>query len=172
MKSQYYWRHKEANFGPVIKREVNKGTHITFEILLKKGNTYFALRRPKGIPRHIMPPKAMKSKKGMLYFCHDLIRYGESIEKCIKRIVKAQANVNVESYKVVYIESLLKKENWGVKHEQFAIIPCIIAEINSPPKINKAITEVISFTKSSPPNEMAWWTRKELKKFLREHDNP
>lgn len=172
MTSQYYWKYKEANFGKPLKREVNKGTHITFEILIKKENTYFALRRPRGIPRHIMPPKAMKSKKGMLYFCHDLIRYGESVEKCVKRIVKDQAKVNVKNYKVVYIETILKRESWGVKNEQFAIIPCIIAEISSSPRTNKDITEVISFNKHNPPNELAWWTRKELKEFLKEYDNP
>ncbi len=171
MTSEYYWEHKEANFGKPLKKEVDKGTHITFEILIKKGNAYFALRRPNGISKHVMTPREKAFQGGMLYFCHDLIRYEESIEKCVKRIVKTQANVIVKSYKVVYIESFLKKEDWGLKHEQFAIIPHVIAELRNTPKINKEITEVISFTKSSPPYEMAWWTKKELKEFLKEHDN-
>ena len=37
---EYHWENKEANFGPPIKKQVPGGSHITLEIILKKGNKY------------------------------------------------------------------------------------------------------------------------------------
>jgi len=165
MVSEYNWKNKEANFGPPISKQVDSGTHITIEIILKKGKRYIALRRPKGIPEHELPPQAKSYPKGFLYFCHNLIRYGESIENCVKRIVKDQAGVSVKNIKVVYIDSSVQE-----KDNQWAITPHVIAEVKETPATNELVTEVFRFDKDNIPEDFAWWPEEELKEFLEEYD--
>ncbi|MBI2578148.1 MAG: hypothetical protein HYW26_00395 [Candidatus Aenigmarchaeota archaeon] len=162
---EYRWKNNEANFGLPLPRQVKGGTHVTFEILLKRKNKYIALRRPKGIPEHELPPHAADHPEGLLYFCHNLIRYGESVEKCIKRIVKAQAGVNVRKWRVVAIDSVLQE-----KDGQWAIIPHVIAEVDRIPEKSGKITEIVFFSKNKIPGSFAWWTRKELEEFLRKYE--
>lgn len=104
MNSEYNWKNKEANFGPPIPKQVDGGTHITFEIILKKDGKYIALRRPNAIPGHELPPQTKNYSEALLYFCHNLIRYGELVEDCIGRIVREQAGVVVKSYRIVDID--------------------------------------------------------------------
>jgi len=155
MTFNYRWKNKEANFGSPIEEEVEGGTHISFEIILKKEDTYIALRRPKGIPEH--PPKPG------LYFCHNLIRYGESMEECVKRIVKEQAGVEVQDFKLVYMDSDVKDNNW-------ALTPHIIAIVEEVPQKNSEVEEVVVFDKNNIPEGFAWWDQTELKEFLEEYD--
>jgi len=160
---EYNWKNKEANFGAPISNQVKGGTHITFEIILKKDGKYIALRRPNGIPEHELPPNA--KSEGSLYFCHNLIRYGESMEDCVERIVKDQAGVSVKNIKVLYIDSEVQE-----KDDQWAINPTVIADIDDTPKVNNEVTEVIEFDKNNIPEDFAWWSSKELKEFLDDYD--
>ena len=167
MTFNYVWKNKEANFGKPLKYQVNGGAHITFEIILKYKGKYIALRR-KSIPGHEAPPHAKNYPNGLLYFCHNLIRYGESIGRCVKRIIKSQIGVDVKSYKVVDIESSEQK-----KDNQWAITPYVIAELSRKPKrgsFGNIIAEVIEFNKKSIPTDFAWWTKNELAKFLNKFD--
>ncbi|MCH7758913.1 hypothetical protein IID20_00960 [Patescibacteria group bacterium] len=164
MNFKYIWKNKEANFGQPLKYQVKGGTHITFEIILKWNGKYIALRRP-CIPGHEAPAMEKKYSKELLYFCHNLIRYGESIEQCVKRIVKSQTGVSVKSYKVVDIESSMQK-----KDNQWAIIPLVIVTLNGKPKTGRfgnRITEVVEFTKKTVPNDFAWWSKREVEHFLK-----
>src|SRR3989344_7141237 len=136
MSFKYNWKNKEASFGPPINTGVSGGTHITFEIILKKDRKYIVLRRPEGIPEHELPPQANKFSNGLLYFCHNLIRYGESVEECVKRIVKDQAGVKVKKFRVVYIESSVQE-----KDNEWAFTPYVLAEVDKFPEKNKSITE-------------------------------
>ena len=165
MSLNYKWKNKEANFGPPIETQVSGGMHLTFEIILKKDDKYIALRRPNGIPEHELPPQAESYPDGLLYFCHDLIRYGESVEDCVSRIVKSQAGVGIKEFRVVYIDSLVQD-----KDNSWAITPHVIAEVSEIPEINNLITEVVAFGKDFIPNDFAWWEQKDLKEFLSEHD--
>ena len=165
MAFKYNWKNKEASFGPTINIGIPGGTHITFEIILKKDNKYIALRRPKGVPEHELPPQAKNYSKGLLYFCHNLIRYGESVEKCVKRIVKDQTGVNVKKFKVVYIDSSVQE-----KDKEWAFIPHIIAEVKEIPKTNSLVTEIILFDKTSIPDDFAWWSKEDLKWFIDSFD--
>jgi ADP-ribose pyrophosphatase YjhB (NUDIX family) len=165
MAFEYNWKNNEANFGPPLPNQVDSGTHITFEIILKKRNKYIALRRPKGIPEHELPPQAKSHPKGLLYFCHNLIRYGESVEDCVKRIVRDQAGVSVKDTKVVYIDSSVQE-----KDNQWSFNPTVIVELKETPAINELITEVIEFDKNTIPDDFAWWSKKELKEVLEDYD--
>ena len=167
MSFQYIFKNKEANFGSPLKKQVKGGAHITCEIILKKDNKYIALRRL-SIPGHESPPHIKKYPKGLLFFCHNLMRYGESLDKCVKRIVREQTGVNVKKSKVVYIDSSLQS-----KDKQWAITPHVIAELGKIPKKGKygnEIKEVVLFNKNNIPNDFAWWNKKELKEFLKEVD--
>ena len=164
MSFKYVWENKEANFGKPLKYQVKGGTHFTFEIILKWDGKYIALRR-KSIPGHEAPPHAKKYPNGLLYFCHNLIRYGESVEQCVRRIVKSQTGVSVKSYKVVDIESSVQK-----KDDQWAIVPLVVAELNIKPKIGSfgnRIIEVVEFTKKNVPADFAWWSKSEVEHFLK-----
>ena len=165
MSYNYNWKNKEANFGLPLEKQVSGGTHVTFEIILKKESKYIALRRPNGIPEHELPPQAKDYPQGLLYFCHNLIRYGESMESCIKRIVKDQAKVQVIKLKVAYIYSEVQE-----KDNQWTINPCVIAEIVKIPQVNSDVTEVVLFDKNNIPEDFAWWTREELREFLEKFD--
>lgn len=160
---EYHWKNKEASFGPPIATGVPGGTHITFEIILKKGDTYVALRRPHGIPEHELPPGSQP--RGFLYFCHNLIRYGESVEQCVKRIVKDQAGVNVTKLKLVYMDSFVQE-----KDDQWAMIPHVIAEVDKIPLTTPLVPEVVVFDKNTVPDGFAWWKKEELQEFLEQYD--
>jgi hypothetical protein len=166
MTFDYKWKNKEANFGPPIEEQVPGGMHLTFEIILKKDNKYIALRRPKGIPEHELPPQAKDYPNGLLYFCHNLTRYGESVENCVERIVKSQAGVDIKSFKTVYIDSSVQD-----KDNSWVVVPHIIAEIAELPETNELVTEVVVFDEDSIPSDLAWWDKNDLKEFLNEYDN-
>ena len=155
----YQWKNKEANFGLPIENQVAGGTHITFEIILKIDDRYVGLRRPKGIPDHELP----QQPNGLLYFCHNLIRYGERVEACVKRIVKDQAGVDVVTFRVVDLDSEVKDNNW-------AITPHVIAEIDKVPETNNEVREVVVFSKDNAPEDLAWWSKEEIEEFLKEFD--
>lgn len=152
---------KEANFGRVVKKEVRGGTHITLEIIVKIGKKYLAFRRVHGIEGH---PQSQEEKSGRnIYFCHDLIRRGETIFEATSRIVKKQAGIRIIDCKVVFIDSIIKNNQW-------AIIPYIMARTKEMPKSNNGM-EVILFDKKSVPTGFAWWTEEEVKEFIKKNDN-
>ena len=165
MTHHYKWKNKEANFGQPLEEQVPGGMHLTFEIILKKDGKYIALRRPKGIPEHELPPQAKDHPNGLLYFCHNLIRYGESVEDCVERIVQAQAGVGIKSLRVAYIDSSVQD-----KDDSWAVIPHVIAEVKKIPEVNEKVTKVVVFTKDSIPSDFAWWSKEDLKEFLDEYD--
>lgn len=168
MSYHYIWKNQEANFGKPLRYQVKGGTHITFELILKWRGRYIALRRPRGIPSHELPPQANQYPKGLLYFCHNLIRFAESADQCVRRIIKAQAGVGVKSWRVVDIESHVQ-----TKDDQWALMLYVIVELLKKPKrgnYGNAITEVVEFTKSSITVDFGWWSKKDLLEFLKKFD--
>lgn len=161
MSFEYNFKNKEASFSSPITRAVSGGTHITFEIILKKDAKYVALRRPKAIPGHEIPINAKNHPNGLLYFCHNLIRYGEATDDCINRIVKDQAGVGVKTYKIIDIESEVQE-----KDNQWAFMPLVIAELDDLPKVSNLVTEIVIFDESNIPNDFGWWSQDELSEFL------
>lgn len=165
MSYQYLWKHNEANFGRPLRRQVRGGTHITFELILKWGGKYIALRRPQGIPGHELPPQASRYPRGLLYFCHNLVRYGESVEQCIKRTVRTQIGVGVAAFRIVDIYSEVQ-----AKDGQWAFMPHAIVELERKPRpgtYGNAVTEVVEFTRRSIPSDFGWWSKGELQLFLK-----
>lgn len=164
MSFEYNWKNKEANFGPPIPNQVSGGTHITFEIILKKDNQFVALRRPNAIPEHELPPQAKDYPNGLLYFCHNLIRHGEPVDEYIKRTIREQAGVGIESYKIVDIISEVQE-----KDDQWSFMPYVVVELEDIPQTSQEVTEVVLFDKDSIPDDFGWWTKDEIKEFFKEY---
>jgi len=162
MSFEYNWKNNEANFGPPTDKQVPGGAHISFEIILKKDDKYVALRRPEAIPEHETPPN--NTSEGLLYFCHNLIRYGESINDSINRIVKSQTGVQTKFFKIINVESTIQE-----KDSQWAFTVYVLAELEEIPtqgNYGNKITEVVTFSKNNIPDKFGWWTKKELLDFL------
>jgi len=69
------------------------------------------------------------------------------------------------------MESNLLQKSGGKKRKQWAIIPHVIAEVTTLPKMDTEILEVITFDKKNIPQEFAWWNKRELAEFLEEFDH-
>ena len=157
----YHWKRGEANFGPPIEEQVPGGTHITFEVVLTMDGQYVALRRPRGIPDHEIPTHASKHPEGLCYFCHGLIRYGESVEACVSRLVREQAGVGVRSIRIIDIDSHVQE-----KDGQWAFNPIVLASLDALPSVSEEITEVVVFDAPTIPTDLAWWSIEEMREFI------
>lgn len=165
MTFEYKWKSNEANFGPPIPKQVPGGCHITCEIIPQYKDKIIALRRPQAIPGHELPPDAENHQNGLLYFCHNLIRYGESIEDFVQRTVQQQTGVSVKNYKILDIESQVQD-----KDKQWAFTPYILATLDTLPSPSQDVTEVIQFTRDNIPDDFGWWTKSEVQEFLISHN--
>ncbi|MBI2798238.1 hypothetical protein HYX70_02970 [Candidatus Saccharibacteria bacterium] len=166
---EYIWSNKEANFGPPVPKEVSGGTHISIENIPKYQGKYIALRRPYAIPGHEVPQKAQNNSDGLLYFIHNLPRWGEDLETYIHRVVLEQSGVSVKEFKVAHLEMEVYKDT-----NQWAWTPYTFVELEEMPvpgNNGNKITEVVSFTKNSIPDEFGWWEKEELIDFLNKYDS-
>lgn len=154
MSFRYYYTKNEANFGKPVRTSVKGGTHISFEIFLKFGKKFVALRWKNGIPKHPSPGNK-------LYWCHDLIRFGETVEQCVARIVQAQAGAKIKSARTFYIET------WVDENKHWHIVPHILAELKTKPKPHHGVTEVIYFTSKNVPNDFGWWKKKDVISYIK-----
>ena len=153
--SNYKATDNEANFGRPITSQVIKGTHITFELVTKKGKKFYMTRWPRGLPRHDDPPDVLR-------FPHWLIRFGESLTECAARLVKDQLGMRVKRVKIAYLDSYLDKMNhWHIE-------PGCIVEVEGKPKIPKHASEIVSFDVHHIP-EMSFWSKQDFMKLMREH---
>ncbi len=170
MEFEFNWKNKEANFGLPAEKEIDGGTHFTIEIILRHRDKFIAVRRPKGYTGHQLPPKAENHPKGCLYFCHDLPRWGETLEKAVNRIVKNQIGVSVKDIRVVDFDMSTYPDKLHEGNKQWALLLFVYAEISKIPKTSKNVTEVVVFDKNSVPYDFGWWEKNEVKDFLNEND--
>ena len=162
---EYNWKNKEANFASPVAKEVSGGTHISIENILTFQGKFVALRRPEANPEHEIPEKAQKAEKALLYFVHNLPRWGETLDQYVKRVVMDYAGVKVRSYKIVDLEIELYEDT-----QQWAWTPYTLVELASLPTpgvYGNEITEVVTFDISTIPDEFCWWEKDELEQFLR-----
>lgn len=165
MAFKYEWFRKEANFGPVIQTEVRGGTHFTIESVLKHGDKYVALRRPQAVQNHEIPPRAKAAGKPMLYFVHDLPIWGESLPQYVDRIVREQAGVDARRFRVVD----LTMKTYG-DSQQWALTPYLLVELDQlpvPGDYGNLVTEVVTFTVHTIPDEFGWYEKAELLGLIR-----
>ena len=162
----FHWNHKEANFGAPQKKEIDGGTHFSIEIILIYHKKYVAVRRPHGYPGHQLPPKATAYPQGCLYFCHDLPRWGETLDNAVCRIVKHQIGVGVQNMRVLDLNMETYPDEFHEGNRQWAITLYVLADLKSLPKAGKVVTEVVTFDISSIPSNMGWWEADEFVEFI------
>lgn len=142
--SNYRATNNEANFGQPIATQVAYGTHLTFEFICHNGTTFFMTRWPNGLPGHDDPPNVLR-------FPHGLIRVGETLEECAKRIVHAQLGLHVRKVTIAYWDSYLDEtKHWHVE-------PGCIVEVTGKPHIPKGASEIVEFDVHHLPT-MTFWT--------------
>jgi len=152
--STYIAKNNEANFGKPIKSQIIGGTHITFELLTKKGNRFYMTRWPKGLPRHEDPPNTLR-------FPHGLMIFGEEPEQSAARLVKEQLGMTVDSCKIAYMDSYVDdKKHWHIELG-------FVVEVSGKPEIPKEADKIIDFTIKNIP-EMTFYSRDEFLELLTE----
>jgi len=153
--SNYRARNGEANFGKPITTQVDGGTHMTFELITKKGRKFYMTRWPDGLPGHDDP-------KNVLRFPHGLIRFGESLSQFAKRLVRDQLGMRVKNVKLAYWDSYLDDTNhWHIE-------PGLIVELDGKPRVPKRAGEIISFDVHHLP-KMTFWPKPDFVEVLKEH---
>lgn len=151
--SNYRASHGEANFGKPIRTQVQKGAHITFECVTRTGGRYYMARWPRGLPGHEDPPNTLR-------FPHGLIRFGETLEQCVRRLVRAQLGMGVRSVRIVEFDSYVDStKHWHIE-------PCCLVEVTGRPNLPQGASDIISFGLRSIP-QMTYWTRKDFLELVR-----
>lgn len=144
----------EANFGKPIITQIVGGTHITFEMITKSGDTFYATRWPHGLPGHNDPPNTLR-------FPHGLIRFGESIESCARRLVRAQLGLHARHIRIAYWDSHVDDLNhWHIE-------PGCLVETHGAARVPRGAAEIVTFQLSRMP-KMTYWTRATLSEVLRD----
>lgn len=143
--SKYIAKDNEANFAKPIKSQVIGGTHITFELITKKDDTFYMTRWPDGLPGHDDPPNALR-------FPHGLIRFGESLKDCASRLVNDQLGMKVKHVEVLYWDSYLDE------HDHWHIEPGCLVEVQGKSKLPKGADKIISFRLANIP-KMTFWSK-------------
>lgn len=150
----YRAKNNEANFGSPITAQVVGGTHITFELITKKGASFYMTRWPSGLPGHDDPPNALR-------FPHGLIQFGETMEECASRLVSEQLGMRVKHVEIAYLESYVDDSNhWHIE-------PGCIVELSGEPKVPKLASDIISFRINDLP-DMTFWTRSDFIELIKE----
>lgn len=150
---RYSYTNREANFGKPLKSEVKGGTHLTLEVVLERGRNIVALRRPHGL--HDGP-------KNALYFPHGLMRFGETVEQCVERLVREQAGVGTVGAKVHSLDS------WVDENQHWHLALNVVALIQEQPAPSQEVSEIIEFSRAEIPEDLAWWSPKEMAELFAE----
>jgi 8-oxo-dGTP pyrophosphatase MutT (NUDIX family) len=152
--SNYKALHNEANFGKPIVTQVSGGSHVTFEMITVRNGRFYMTRWPQGLPGHDDPPNTLR-------FPHGLIRFGESLEQCAKRLVKEQLGMGVKSADIAYWDSHVDDMNhWHIE-------PGCIVHVSGKPRLPKAAADIVVFDLSNIP-KMTFWSRKDFLEVVRE----
>jgi ADP-ribose pyrophosphatase YjhB (NUDIX family) len=147
----YYYTHGEANFAAPVSEEVQGGTHLTFDVILHQGLAIYALRRPQGL--HDGPRNA-------LYFPHGLIRFGETVEECARRLARDQAGVNVEEVR------LYTMPTWVDENNHWHICLNVLAKVAEKPEPTEEVSEVVEVREGDFPDDFGWWTHEQMAMLL------
>lgn len=153
--SNYRATDNEANFGKPIVAQVSGGAHITFEMIAIRDGTFYMTRWPKGLPRHDDPPNTLR-------FPHGLIRFGESLTQCAKRLVRDQLGMRVNSVEIAYWDSYVDDlDHWHIE-------PGCIVQVDGKPHVPTDASEIVAFDVSHIP-KMTFWSRNDFLAVVRDH---
>lgn len=149
MSFEYHYTHGEANFGPPLETEVAGGAHLTFDVICRVGEELVAFRRPEGLH---------DAAKNALYFPHGLIRFGESVEDCVQRLVDEQGGeAQVQEI------TLYSLPTWVDDNKHWHMCLNVVARLDSVPnKHSDGVSEIVSVKRGHPGADFGWWTDDQL----------
>ena len=153
--SRYRASAGEANFGKSILTQVSGGSHITFELITKRGQTFYATRWPSGLPGHDDPPNTLR-------FPHGLIRVGESLEECADRLVRGQLGMRVTEVRMLYWDSYMDD------HDHWHVEPGALVEVAGEPQLPDGASKIETFTGRNIP-DLTFWSQSDFVELVREH---
>ena len=145
----------EANFGKPIRTQVAGGSHITFELITKRDETFYATRWPSGLPGHDDPPNTLR-------FPHGLIRVGESLEECAERLVREQLGMLVRQVRMLYWDSYMD----GLGH--WHVEPGALVEVAGEPDLPRAASKIETFTTHGIP-DLTYWSQSDFLELVQEY---
>jgi hypothetical protein len=132
----------EANFGPPITQEVVGGVHIAPECITIRNEQFVMVEWPNGLPRH--------ETTRTVRFAHGLMRFGESMEECARRLVADQMGFEVTSISVAEIDSYLDDMNhWHIE-------PLLIVKVSGEPALPSQAGRMIEFSGRELPDGAVW----------------
>lgn len=150
MSYEYFYEHREANFGPPISGEVKGGAHLTLDVILCDGTKVWAMRRPEGL--HDGP-------KNSLYFPHGLIRFGETVDEAVTRLAKSQAGATISRVELYNLPSWVEDEHWHLCLNVFALL-------DGKPEGADGVHEFVSLGEGDSALEFAWWTQDQYDRMI------
>jgi hypothetical protein len=143
------YRHREANWGPPLAREVAGGSHLALEVPLRYRDSLVALLLVRGV--HGGDPTK-------LYFPHDVMRVGQSVDDDVARIVEDACGAEVADLTPVGLEA------WTGERRHWHVCYTTIARIRKLPKAGGNVREVVRFTRDAiPRTPFAWWSKPDLR---------
>lgn len=148
MAFEYHYEHGEANFGPPLASEVEGGAHLTFDVITRLGSELVAYRRPDGL--HDGP-------KNALYFPHGLIRFGETVDQCVQRLVNEQGGgVQVTSTNIYTMPSWVENNHWHM------CLNVVTTVATMPDELPSGVSEAVLVQSGDVGSEFGWWTAEQL----------
>jgi len=146
----------EANFPPPIDKEVVGGMHIAPECITRCGKQKFVMIEwPNGLPRH--------ENHRTVRFPHGLMKFGETVEECIYRLVNDQLGMTVDLIQTLYIDSYVDSMNhWHIE-------PWILVDVSGNPRLPSEASRVIYFEGSNVP-EGAFWDEQSFKAIVQKYN--
>ncbi|MEX0690038.1 MAG: NUDIX domain-containing protein [Candidatus Paceibacterota bacterium] len=142
----------EANFPPSVDKEVVGGMHIAPECITRKNNQFVMVEWPNGLPRH--------DSERTVRFPHGLMKFGETIEACAKRLVKKQIGAKLKSSRILYLDSYVDDNNhWHLE-------PWVLVELSGDFNLPKEAEKVHYFKNEKDLPEDSLWSREEFKSLI------
>jgi len=143
----------KAFFGRPVKGYVRGGAHVGAEIILGRGESFLALRRPKGL---------YGGPENALYFPHGEFLFGEQPGDCVTRLVYTQTGMKVAGYRILDLWSWMADE----KHHWHLVL-VVLARVKGRPSLPAEVSELVLFTLRDLPRDLAWWDPKDFVALLR-----
>ncbi len=137
----------EANFGPILTREVVGGAHIAPHAICfdKKRREFVLVDWSEGLPRHDKPgTRAVR-------FPHGLLHFGEDFLDCSIRLVRDQLGMAVVEAQVLHVYSYVDDaKHWHME-------PIILTQVEGEPETQEGAMPIYHSIGPKLPTDGKWW---------------
>lgn len=146
-------KEKKAFFGPPVGEHVDGGAHLAMEVITKRRDKVFMVRRPKGL---------FGQDQGKWFFPHGEFIFGEEPKACAARLTQTVTGLVVKTF------VLLDSWSWiSEKDGHWSLVLIGAASVTGGrPRLESEVSEGRYFDTEALPKEMAYWSPKDLRKML------